>query len=43
MGLRLTLVRKGTTPDVYFKFETPLGLGDPLFDGKSDASAQSCW
>ena len=26
--------RKGTTPDVYFKFETPLGIGDPPLDRK---------
>ena len=30
-----SILRKGTTPDVYFKFETPLGLGDPSF-GRSD-------
>jgi len=24
--------KKGTTPDVYFKFETPLAIGDPFVD-----------
>eukprot|EP00913_Durusdinium_trenchii_P027099 g25430.t1 len=27
-----SLKRKGTTPDVYFKFETPLAIGDPFVD-----------
>ncbi|CAE7341843.1 impact-A [Symbiodinium microadriaticum] len=35
--------KKGTTPDVYFKFETPLGLGDPFTDPGSAMKKGKMW